>query len=170
MTPQGRRHAAQVAAGLWHEPLAEVHSSPLERARQTAALVGDATGAPVTVVPALDEVDFGAWSGTAFSDLDDDPRWHDWNARRASACPPGGEAMADAQARIVDHVCATARRRPGATVAMVTHCDMIRAVLCAASGHSLDAIHDFEAAPCSVHRLTCDDSGIRPVAAGEAVA
>ena len=51
-----------------------------------------------------------------------------------------------------------ARRHPGQSVALVTHCDIIRALLCRENGRSLDDILSFEAGPASVTRLTAGAS------------
>lgn len=169
LTAEGMQHAARMAASLGYEPIVEVQSSPVLRACQTAALVGDMTGTPVSVEAALNEVDFGCWSGQSFAALADDPRWHEWNAHRATARTPGGEAMAEAQTRAVDHVFATAQRLKTGTVAMVSHCDIIRAVLCHALAVSLDDIHRLAADAGSISRVECDGETLRAISINEVV-
>lgn len=119
---------------------------------ETAALVGSAFGLPVIEERALDEIDFGDWSGRSFADLDEDPRWHEWNARRASARPPGGEYMGEAQARALVFAFDVAARHPCPPL-LVTHCDIIRSLHCWAARVSLDHIHDFDCPPGGLSRL-----------------
>ena len=46
-----------------------MQASPRERASETAALIAQACGlAPVETSAALDEVDFGSWTGKDFND------------------------------------------------------------------------------------------------------
>lgn len=70
----GRAQVRETAAYLRqnHDGLAIV-ASPLRRARETAAIVGEALHRPILVDPDLREVDFGEVEGTAFSDLQ--ARW-----------------------------------------------------------------------------------------------
>jgi probable phosphoglycerate mutase len=146
LTAQGRAQAAALARRLRAEVL---HASPRRRARDTAA----ATGMPVLADPALDEIDFGAWTGRDFAALADDPAWRSWNEQRATARPPGGEAMHEAQSRILRWIEALPARHPDATVAAVSHADVIKAALCAHLGLTLDAHWRFDIAPASVSAI-----------------
>jgi broad specificity phosphatase PhoE len=73
--------------------------------------------------------------------------------------PPGGEGMADAQSRIVSHMQDMAQANDGTTIAMVTHCDMIRAAVAWILGLSLDNLLRFDVDPGSVTRLVMGDWG-----------
>src|SRR5262245_12806685 len=62
LSPEGKRQAEGAARHLAGRPIAAVYSSPLERARETAAIV--AAGAPVTVRDDLTEAALAApWEG-----------------------------------------------------------------------------------------------------------
>ena len=79
----GRRQAAALAEAL---PVpAVVVSSPLRRARETAA----AFGVPVETDDRWIELDYGAMDGTPAASIDDD-LWAQWRADPDFA-PPGGE-------------------------------------------------------------------------------
>ncbi len=167
LTPDGRREAEAVARSLAPEGLSEVQSSPRARTLATAEAIAHATGAPLAVIPALDEVEFGAWTGRSFASLDGDPDWDDWNRRRGSARAPGGESMAEAADRIEAHLRHLARTRGGERIALVTHCDMIRALVLRLRGRSLDEILSFEVAPASVTRIEAGPRGARVLAVNE---
>jgi probable phosphoglycerate mutase len=62
--------------------------------------------------------------------------------------------MAEALARAAAFVDEVGQRHEGQTAVLVTHCDIIRALLCREHGCSLDDILSFEAEPASVVRLT----------------
>ena len=154
LTEGGHRQAAALADKLRNERLSGIQASPVLRAQQTAEALAAATALPVQTVAALDEIDFGAWTGTDFASLEDDPRWRDCNVRRATAQAPGGESMASAQARIVAHIEATAAALGGRTVAMISHCDLIRAAIAHYLELSLDRMLRFDVDPASVSRLS----------------
>ena len=138
----GRAQAERLAACL--PPVAAVVSSPLERAVETANALG-----AIETDAAFLEIDFGAWTGQTIASLDGDPAWRLWNERRGMAATPGGETMAAVQARAVAGLVRLRERAPDATVAVVSHADVIRAVLGAALGLSLDLLLRFEIAPAS---------------------
>lgn len=152
---------------LASEGLSEVQTSPRTRTLATAEAIADAAGAPLAVIPALDEVDFGAWTGRNFASLEGDPDWDHWNRCRGSARAPGGESMAEAAARLEDHLRHLARTRRGERLALVTHCDMIRALVLRIEGRSLDDILSFEVAPASVTRLEAGPWGARILGVNE---
>ena len=143
------------------ESLSEVQTSPRQRARATAEAIGAATGAPVFEVDALDEVDFGDWTGASFAELDGQSQWDDWNRSRSTARTPGGESMMEAALRIERHMEHLAETRAGARIALVTHADMIRALVARVLGLSLDNLLRFEIDPASVSRIEAGTWGAR---------
>ncbi|WP_375464098.1 histidine phosphatase family protein [uncultured Methylobacterium sp.] len=162
LSEAGRAEAAALAARLRRSGATAVLSSPRERALETAAPIAEALGLPVTVAPELDEIDFGAWTGRSFADLAGDPLWTAWNAERSTARPPGGEGMAAAGARALKLL----TRLEGTSVA-VSHGDVIRAVLLAILGLSLDAYDRLEVAPASLSSLDLWPGGGRLAALNE---
>jgi probable phosphoglycerate mutase len=143
----------RLAQRLRGERPAALHASPRRRAVQTAALLDEALGLGVTIDTALDEIDFGEWSGRSFTALNQDPAWRSWNEQRATACPPGGEAMHEAASRALRWTAALPARHPDAVVVGVSHSDVIKAVLLAHLGATLDAHWRIEIAPASVSGL-----------------
>ncbi len=161
LSEAGMAQAARLAARLAGEGVALVQTSPIARAVATAEAIAKATGCAVEEVEALIEIDFGDWTGRSFVELDGDPAWVRWNAERGTARVPGGESMAEAQGRIVGHLRDVARRFDGRTIAIVTHCDMIRAAVADAIGLPLDRLLRFEVDAASVTRLTVEDGAAR---------
>lgn len=168
LSEEGRRQAGRLARSLAGEPLAGLLSSPVQRARETAtAIAAHHPAVAVERVAALDEIDFGGWTGASFADLERDAAWQRWNAERSRAAPPGGESMAAAQARAWDHIEATAAAAPGATIAMVSHCDIIRGVVLRVLGMPLDSVHRFDVDVASVTRIAVGTWGARLIALNE---
>ena len=150
---EGRKQARALGERLSGEAIEAVYSSPLERARETAAPVAARLGLQARTSDDLAEIDFGEWTGRDFAALDGDPGWTRWNTARASARPPGGESMAEAQARALAGIERLRARHPEGRIAAVSHCDVIKAVLAAILGITLDGIHRFEILPASISAL-----------------
>jgi ribonuclease H / adenosylcobalamin/alpha-ribazole phosphatase len=153
LSREGLDQAAIVADLLGTIPLAAVYTSPRERAWYTAREIAEPHEVTAIVHDGLDEVDFGRWSGLAFSELDGDPDWERWNAQRGSARTAGGESMVEAVERARGALGRIAADHPGRTIAAVTHCDIIRGVIASYLGLPLDNMLRFDIDPASVSRL-----------------
>src|SRR3546814_17533110 len=75
--------AAGVAAWRGLHGIDAIHASPRRRTVETASIIAQALGLEVVIAPDLDEVDFGSWNGRSFPELEQDPRWRDWNRSRS---------------------------------------------------------------------------------------
>lgn len=162
LSTEGRNEATALASRLRHAGVQAVLSSPRERALETAGPIAEALGLGVTVAEELDEIDFGAWTGRSFTELEADPLWTAWNAHRAAGRPPGGESMGEAGTRALGLL----TRLEGTSVA-VSHCDVIRAVVLGVLGLSPDAYDRVEVAPASVSILDLWPGGGRLTALNE---
>lgn len=168
--PTGRRQAQLLARHFREAAVTAVHSSPRERARQTAEPIAAALGLACETAAALDEIDFGNWTGKRFDELAADPGWQKWNEFRATSRCPGGESMAEAQARLVGHLDHLRAAHAGVVVVLVSHADMIKVALLHVLGASLDAIQRIEIAPASVSTLVLGDWGGTVVAVNQRIA
>lgn len=167
LSRDGLEQAEIVADLLGVEPIAAVYSSPRERAWYTARGIADAHELKVEISGALDEVDFGDWTGMSFDALEGEPLWQQWNEARSSARPPEGESMAEAVARAVAALGAIAAAHDNESVAAVSHCDVIRGVIAHYLGLSLDNILRFDIDPASVSRLAVGSWGARVMTVNE---
>ena len=129
LTDRGREQAdelAQLLADL--EPVA-VLTSPLGRARATAAPIAAAAGRAVEVDDRLVEIDYGEWDGRPLAELTADlvSRWR----ADADFAPPGGESL-----RMVgDRVAGFCEERLGReAVVAVSHVSPIKAAVAWALG------------------------------------
>jgi broad specificity phosphatase PhoE len=168
--PAGRAQAAELGQRLKREPVHAIHTSPRERTRETADAIAAAVGlGRPDIVEALDEIDFGAWSGKTFDALNDDPDFRRWNATRSLARAPGGESMLDVQRRILAHMERVMAEAGERTVVLVSHADVIKGIVAHVLGLPVDAWWRFEISPASVTRLVMADWGARLVALNETV-
>ncbi len=170
LSDDGRAQAAALARGLAVERIDRIACSPLERTHDTADAIAATCGlAAPDPIGALVEIDMGDWTGAAFGDLGGEA-WDAWNQQRGTARIPGGETMAEAQARIVGYMAYVAATEDGAVVALVTHSDMIRAAVAHALGLPLDHLLRFDVGPASVSRIVMGDWGARLISLNERVA
>jgi broad specificity phosphatase PhoE len=133
-----------------------VQSSPQRRCLQSACILAAHYGLAVEIAPALDELDYGDWTGKSFDELDRDPRWSVWNTRRGTSQPPGGESMRALQRRMVDHLEQLRGDPDSDTVVVVSHAEPIRAALLHYRGTELDDFLSVEIEPASISTLTVD--------------
>lgn len=155
----GRRQAEALAERLAGLPIAALYSSPLERARATAAPLARRLGQEVRIEDGLNEIDIGAWTGRRFTELHDDPLWQRFNRFRSGTRAPGGELMSEVQARMATTLERLHARHPDDYVAVVSHADPLRAVLLHYAGMPLDFFLRLEISPTSVSVLDLHDHG-----------
>lgn len=159
LTAEGRIQASGIAASRRLDNLDAIQASPRQRTIETASIIAQSLRLPVEIIPELDEIDFGSWSGQSFLELEEDPRWHDWNSRRSTSATPSGETMGGAIARVIHHMEAQAEQRPCATILCVTHCDIIRGVVAHYLGLSFDNLLKFDVDPGSISTIILGPAG-----------
>ena len=101
LTETGREQALRVARRLAGAGVDAVVSSPLIRARDTAQVIADACGAPLTVDERLTEVDYGPFEGLDRAGAREQigAVFDDWRADPFGAPVPGMEPLQDALKR-----------------------------------------------------------------------
>ena len=116
LSPRGLEQAIALAQRLAGAGIAGIVSSDLPRARQTAGAIAAACGRPITVLPLLQERNFGALRGQPYAGLGFDPL-------RMAEAPEGGESQAQFELRAASafEALLPLRRRAGGPLAVVTH-------------------------------------------------
>jgi broad specificity phosphatase PhoE len=147
---EGRAQAERLARRFEKEAITAIHCSPLERARQTAEPIAERLDLDTEIVPALNEIDFGAWTGRALDELAQRPDWQRWNAVRSSSRAPGGETMLEVQARVVGHIEKLGGTRNNAGYILVGHSDPIKSALLYFLGAPIDFMRRLEVSPASI--------------------
>lgn len=169
LSERGMAEAEAAAQRLAGAGIAAIYASPLERAQETAGIVGRRLSLPVGVLDDLSELDFGEWTGLTFDEVRKDPRWPDWAAHRSLSCIPGGETMRAVQRRVVEALMEMRAAHPDDGVVVVSHGDVIRAALVFALGMPLDFYARIEVATASLSTVRIDTGGIRVIAINERV-
>lgn len=169
----GRHQAAQLAEDLIGVDLYAAVASPMARTRQTLDLLLPQPGdTPVHYDEGVAEVDYGEWTGKTLKELAEHPLWTAVQRHPSSVTFPQGESMARMSARAVaavrrwvdeadtvanavaaesaptDGQPATSNRVP--TILIVSHGDIIKAIVADALGLHLDAFQRICVDPCSV--------------------
>lgn len=149
---RGRDEAVQVAQILREARLipTRIFRSPASRAAETVGGVARALGldqTPVTVLPALNERDYGALTGlnkddaTAQFGVEQVRRWR----RSYLDTPPDGESLRDTMARVLlayVHLILPAAMMGGTTL-VVSHGNTLRALCMAIDGLTPAQVEDF---------------------------
>ena len=134
----GRAQARALATELRREVFAALYTSPLQRAAETAAIIGYELGLEPRLDDALKEVDVGSWSGLTRAQVEHRyatgfARWleygHGWD---------DGETYDELGARVVTGLARIAQSHDGGDVLAITHGGPIRSALAVAERVSFD--------------------------------
>ncbi len=133
----GARVALARLAAEWPSPRPpRIVSSDLVRAQASAAVLAEAWGMarPIPIDVRLREMDFGAWDGRLWAQLerDDAAAFGAWMADWQDARAPGGEGFGDVIVRAAGwlHEAITTARAEGVTeIVALAHAGSIRALL-----------------------------------------
>lgn len=152
---KGREQAAGLIDRLGDLPILALISSPLLRCRRTVEPLAEALCLEPLIDDRLAEVDYGEWTGRKIGELVSEPLWRVVQAHPSAAVFPGGEGLAQVQARTVAAIREhdrrlTAEHGGDALWVACTHGDVIKAVIADAYGIHLDGFQRVTADPASV--------------------
>ncbi len=151
----GREQAVGLIGRLSAVPLSGLVRSPMLRCEQTVSALAAERSLETVVEPDLSEVDYGEWTGKQLADLVSEPLWRVVQAHPSAAVFPGGEGLAQVQARSVAAVRRhderiTAQAGEDAVWLLCSHGDVIKSVLADALGQHLDAFQRIVVDPGSI--------------------
>ncbi len=160
---KGLAQAAELVDRVDGLPIKALVRSPLLRCRLTLEPLAAALGLEPVVEDRLCEVDYGQWTGRKLSELVTEPLWSVVQQQPSAAVFPGGEGLAQVQARAVAAVREHDRRladEHGGNVLWVacTHGDVIKAVVADALGTHLDSFQRIVADPASMSVIRYTDT------------
>lgn len=156
LNEDGKRQAQQLGERFKGVSLSAVYSSPLERALETAEAIARIARLEVRQTPAVNEIDFGDWTGKSLAELSGDERWQRFNSQRSVALVPGGESFVAVQARVVAELNRLAAQHANERVAIVSHADVIKAAVGSVAGTPIDLLQRIEISPGSVTIIDTD--------------
>lgn len=149
---RGREQARALADRLALVPVSTAVVSPLDRTRETADII--LAGRDVVTRhfdDRIGECHYGTWTGMTLKELAREPLWKVVQSHPTAAVFPEGESLAAMQHRAV--ACVRDWNRtlgPEAIYAVVSHGDVIKAILADALGLHLDHFQRISVDPCSV--------------------
>lgn len=149
-TEQAKRAAERIAALTTVDA---IYSSPLERARETAAPIAAARGMKVQIDKGLLECDFGDWTGAELKKLMKLPEWSTVQRAPSAFTFPNGESFTAMQNRIVGTLDRLRARHPGGVVVCVSHADPIKAAVAHALGTHIDLFQRIVIGTCSISAI-----------------
>ena len=158
LNADGVAQAERAAAALAGLPIAEVLSSPLCRALETAERIGKNAGIEVARDPRLIELRVGKWEGMTYADVAAHSEYKEFLADPLSERIPGAESMLDVKTRAVAAVEQALEDNPsGDGIAVVTHAGIIRVLLTHYLGSPPANYHRLRVAPGSISVLSFRD-------------
>lgn len=128
LTDRGQAQAEAAANALARFDVGAIYASDAGRALQTADPIARATGMTVQTDARLRERHYGIFEGKTHAELGEEyPEIHfEYLKRRPDFVVPGGESLAELQARTVAACTDIAHDQPGKLVAIVAHGGTIR--------------------------------------------
>ncbi len=130
LNERGRQQARQAACLLENREINLIISSDLDRARDTARVVGEKTGLKVNLRQELREMDFGIWEGKDYPTIQEESlqAYQQWLDDPVKNPPPRGESLDDFRDRVVE-ICQDILEREEETVLIVCHGGVIMVYL-----------------------------------------
>ncbi|MBM3687025.1 MAG: MSMEG_4193 family putative phosphomutase [Actinobacteria bacterium] len=161
---QGESQVAAMAERLAPLRLDAIVSSPLERTVQTAEAIGarQRRRPGIALDERVGECRYGEWTNRPLAELSKDPLWRTVQERPSAVTFPEGESLPQMQARALAAVHDwNSRLGDRATYAVVSHGDVIKAILADALGSHLDQFQRIVVDPASVSVLRYGPRGVQ---------
>lgn len=163
LTERGQRQAQATAAFIWlaSPEVVTVYTSPMGRCVETGAVIAAALGAPAEAVPGLNDINYGAGQGLTREEAA--ACWpaevETWFRAPHLAIIPEGETLPEMAARVGRALrFIIAQHEPSATVVVVGHDSVNRALLCMALDLSLARYWHLRQEPCSLNVIDFADN------------
>jgi broad specificity phosphatase PhoE len=136
LSETGRSQVRALSRRLAPQPISAFYASPLGRTMETAKILAEPHGKPVTPESGLLEINHGVWEGltrreaeTKFGDM-----YAKWETDPFNFAPEGGETGLAVTARAMPALLNIIARHPGEMICIVSHKATIRLLLGAVLG------------------------------------
>lgn len=137
LSDKGRAEARGVAHDLSDLRIEAVYASDLARALDTARPIAELHGVEVVTDRGFREIDQGAWTGLATSEIKE--RWPDlWGRARHYSTRPGGESPEQVRERALEALKRVVAAHPQGMVVVVSHGGTIRWLSAEAAGYGIE--------------------------------
>ena len=162
LSKSGLEQAERLAERLGKLTIAQVQVSPMDRCLETLAPWLAKYGKNVNVItePNLVEVDYGKWSGKKLATLSRAKLWRKVQGQPSAVTFPEGESLAQMQVRAMKTVHDFFETDLELTI-MVSHGDVIKAIVASSLGMHLDDFQRIVIDPASITILESNGGAIR---------
>jgi probable phosphoglycerate mutase len=162
LSKSGLEQAERLAERLGKLTIAQVQVSPMDRCLETLApwLAKYAKNVNVITEPNLVEVDYGKWSGKKLATLSRAKLWRKVQGQPSAVTFPEGESLAQMQVRAMKTVHDFFETDLELTI-MVSHGDVIKAIVASSLGMHLDDFQRIVIDPASITILESNGGAIR---------
>jgi broad specificity phosphatase PhoE len=151
LNEEGKAQARHVAEALDGIRLVELIASPLQRALQTAEVIGKRFDIELARDNRLIDFHLGLWEGKSPEAAVDTPAYQQFLADPVAASMPEGESYQEVKRRAVAAVEQALEDNPsGTSIAIITHARVVRVLL----------THYMAAPPATYHRLQINPASI----------
>jgi probable phosphoglycerate mutase len=166
LSEKGNKQAADLSQRLGSFPVAQLRISPMERCFETIQpwindfLVPRSKDFAPVIDQNISEVDYGVWSGKKLSVLYKNKLWRTVQESPSRMYFPSGEGIAQMQTRAMQTVHELADLKKNGAGVIVSHGDVIKAIVASALGIHLDEFQRIVIDPASI--TVIEYSGIKP--------
>ncbi len=128
LSDQGREQAARLAGRLESVKIAAIYTSSLDRALETAEILGKPHGLQPRLTANLREISHGHWEGLTVDEVKArfGSELSDWEADPLTFAPSGGETGVAVLARVLPEIREILVEHAGHTVLIVSHKGALR--------------------------------------------
>lgn len=162
LSKSGEEQAVRLSERLGPLTIAQVQVSPMDRCLETLTPWLEKYGKNTSVIsePNLIEVDYGKWSGKKLVTLSRAKLWRKVQAHPSAVTFPEGESIAQMQVRAMQPVHDFFASDCELTI-MVSHGDVIKAIVASSLGMHLDDFQRIVIDPASITVLESNGGAIR---------
>jgi probable phosphoglycerate mutase len=144
LSAEGREQATRLAARLADDRVRAVYSSPLQRTRDTAAILARPHGLPTMARDGLREISHGRWEGLRRAEVEErfPAEYAAWEEDPFTFAPEGGECGLDVMARALPVIRDIVLAHEGQNVVVVSHKATLRLVISSLLGFDARGYRD----------------------------
>ena len=165
LSEEGRAQAEALGKNLVVDHVDAIYASDLTRAMETAAPLAERFGLPVIPDPQLRELNFGAWEGRNFNDVnaENPDAMKNFYNDPEQANIPDSENFTDFQRRVAGRVREITAQERGKRIVIVSHGASIRILLADLLSMPIRSIWHLSQLNTAVNKIRFEDDGFAVV-------
>lgn len=140
LTEKGRRQIRAIASWLSDEAIEALFSSSSKRVLSSAEIIATQLDVNISPIDAFNAWHVGEWEGRTYLEVkkSEPDVYQSWVQDPVRNAPPGGEAILDVSKRATEAIHRVIKENEGQRLAVVSHAEVIRALLVDALGMPLE--------------------------------